>query len=72
MRVKRQRISSQRNPPWKGSQQLHPGTSSKGNFIPSPSNSGRMNGTTVKLEETSTSSFQSSRLPQIRGKDQKS
>ncbi|GBN70277.1 hypothetical protein AVEN_273867-1 [Araneus ventricosus] len=73
MRVTRQRISSQRKPPWTGSQhniQL-PGTTSKRNSMPSPPNSGRMNGTTLTLDGTSTSSFQRSRLPQLRGKDQK-
>ncbi|GBM49237.1 hypothetical protein AVEN_59300-1 [Araneus ventricosus] len=72
--VTRQRISSQRKLPWKGSQHniQHPGTSSKRNFMPFPSNSGRMNGTTVTLEGKSTSSFQRSRLPQHSGNDQKS
>ncbi|GBM76766.1 hypothetical protein AVEN_271791-1 [Araneus ventricosus] len=67
------RHSSQRKPPWKGSQHniQHPGATSKRNFMPSPPNSGRMNGTTMTLEETSTSSFQTSRLPQLPGKGQK-
>ncbi|GBN30864.1 hypothetical protein AVEN_205323-1 [Araneus ventricosus] len=74
MRVTRQRISSQRKPHWKGSQHniQHPGATSEGNFIPSPPNSGRMNGTIVTLEGTSTSSFRRSRLPQLHGNDQKS
>ncbi|GBL84195.1 hypothetical protein AVEN_118596-1 [Araneus ventricosus] len=37
----------------------------------SPPNSGRINGTTVPLEGKSTTSFQRSRLPKRRGKDQK-
>ncbi|GBM23125.1 hypothetical protein AVEN_150539-1 [Araneus ventricosus] len=40
--------------------------------MPFPPNSGGMNGTTVTLEGTSTTSFQRSRLPQHRGNDQKS
>ncbi|GBM21469.1 hypothetical protein AVEN_161076-1 [Araneus ventricosus] len=69
-----QRISSQRKPPWKVSQHniQHPEATSKRNFMPFPPNSGRMNGTTVTLEGTSISSFHRSRLPQLRGKDQKS
>ncbi|GBM10504.1 hypothetical protein AVEN_109305-1 [Araneus ventricosus] len=74
MRVTRQRISSDRKQPWKGSKHniQHPGAISKGNFMPSSHNSGRMNGTTVAMEGMSTSSFQSSRLHQLRRKDQKS
>ncbi|GBL91627.1 hypothetical protein AVEN_125863-1, partial [Araneus ventricosus] len=49
-----------------------PRTYLKRNFIPSPPNSVRMNGTTVTLEGKFTSSFQRSRLPQLRGKNQKS
>ncbi|GBN91523.1 hypothetical protein AVEN_239949-1 [Araneus ventricosus] len=73
MRVTRQRISSQRKQ-WKGSQHniKHPRTSSKRNFMPFPPNSGRMNGTKVTLDESSTSSFQRSRPPQHRGNEQKS
>ncbi|GBO26743.1 hypothetical protein AVEN_16294-1 [Araneus ventricosus] len=43
MRVTRQRISSQREPPWKVSQHniQNPGAISKRNFVPSPPNSGR-------------------------------
>ncbi|GBL98477.1 hypothetical protein AVEN_111606-1 [Araneus ventricosus] len=40
--------------------------------MPFPPNSGRMNGTTVALDGTSTASFQRSRLLQHRGNDQKS
>ncbi|GBL76876.1 hypothetical protein AVEN_12562-1 [Araneus ventricosus] len=71
MRVTRQQISSQRKVPWKGFQHniQHPGASQKRNFMSFPSNSGRMNGTTVTLEGTS---FERSRLLQLRGKDQKS
>ncbi|GBL96943.1 hypothetical protein AVEN_182523-1 [Araneus ventricosus] len=74
MRVTRQRISSQRKQPWKGSKHniQHPGATSKRNFMPSPLNSGRMNGTAVTPKGAATSSFQRSRLPQLRGKDQKS
>ncbi|GBN81771.1 hypothetical protein AVEN_5338-1 [Araneus ventricosus] len=74
MPVTSQRISSQRKPYWKGSQHniQHPGASSRRNFVPSPPNSGRMNGTTVTLEVKFTSSFQRSRFPQLLGKDQKS
>ncbi|GBM98876.1 hypothetical protein AVEN_69064-1 [Araneus ventricosus] len=39
--------------------------------MPSPSNSGRMNGTTVTTEGTSTSSFRRSRLSHHSSKDQK-
>ncbi|GBO22490.1 hypothetical protein AVEN_2213-1 [Araneus ventricosus] len=72
MRVTRQRISSQRKPPWKGSQQniQHPGISSKRKLMPSPPNSGKTNGITATLERTSTSSFQRSGIPQFRGQDQ--
>ncbi|GBO15413.1 hypothetical protein AVEN_233055-1 [Araneus ventricosus] len=38
----------------------------------SPHKSGRMNGTTVTMEGTSSSSFQMSRLPQLHDQDQKS
>ncbi|GBM39697.1 hypothetical protein AVEN_47504-1 [Araneus ventricosus] len=40
--------------------------------MPSPPDYGKMNVSTVTQEETSTSYFQRSRLPQKRGKDQKS
>ncbi|GBL76132.1 hypothetical protein AVEN_264801-1 [Araneus ventricosus] len=74
MLVTRQKISSQRKSPWKGIQHhiQHPGATSKRNCMLSPPNSGRMNGATVTLEGKSTSSFQRSRLPQLRGKNQKS
>ncbi|GBN17649.1 hypothetical protein AVEN_182598-1 [Araneus ventricosus] len=74
MRVTRQRISSQRKLPWKGSQHniQHPGASSERNLMQFPPNSGRMNGKTVTVEACSTSSFQRSILPQLGGKDQKS
>ncbi|GBL93120.1 hypothetical protein AVEN_216472-1 [Araneus ventricosus] len=74
MRVTRQRISSKRKLPSKGSQHniQHPGASSERNFMPLTPNSGRINGTTVTLEGTSTSYFQRSRLPQHRGNGQKS
>ncbi|GBO11259.1 hypothetical protein AVEN_96928-1 [Araneus ventricosus] len=67
-------IFSQRKPPWEGSQHniQHPGATSEGNFMPSPPKSDRINETTVTLEGMASSSFQRSRLPQLRGKDQKS
>ncbi|GBM15103.1 hypothetical protein AVEN_242151-1 [Araneus ventricosus] len=60
MRVKRRRISSQRKPPWKGSQHniQHTGASSERNPMLSPLNSDRMNGTKATLEGTSIASFQ--------------
>ncbi|GBN56645.1 hypothetical protein AVEN_244796-1 [Araneus ventricosus] len=73
MRVTRQQISSKRNPPWKGSKKniQNSGASSRRNFMPSQPNSGGMNGRTVTLEGTSTSSFGRSRLPKLLGKDKK-
>ncbi|GBM10138.1 hypothetical protein AVEN_258743-1 [Araneus ventricosus] len=56
MRATRQRIFLQRKPPWKGSEHniQYSGVSSKRNFRLSPTNYGRINGTTVTLEGTST------------------
>ncbi|GBM44768.1 hypothetical protein AVEN_164925-1 [Araneus ventricosus] len=73
MRSRSQRISSKRNLPWKRSQSniQHPGASSKRSFRPSPPNSGRMNGTTVTLEGTNII-LPKNKIPQLRGKDQKS
>ncbi|GBO32277.1 hypothetical protein AVEN_71190-1 [Araneus ventricosus] len=47
----RQQIYSQRKPPWIGSQHSiqHPGATSKGNFMSPPTNSSRMNETTVDI-----------------------